>query len=47
MLVAGEAAGTLEFMDVVHGVDQAIPRLRASESKTAGWEEKVRWAALS
>jgi hypothetical protein len=47
VLVAGEAAGTPEFMDVVHGVDQAIPKLHASEPKTAGWEEKVRCAALS
>ncbi|ELR07048.1 hypothetical protein GMDG_08226 [Pseudogymnoascus destructans 20631-21] len=39
VLVAGEAADTPEFLDVVHDVVRAIPALCASESRTAEWKE--------
>jgi len=39
VLVAGEAADTPEFLDVVHDVVRAIPGLCASESRTTEWKE--------
>lgn len=39
MLVAGEAADTAEFLDVVHGVVRAIPGLCAVKSRTEEWKE--------
>ncbi|KFY13665.1 hypothetical protein V492_03117 [Pseudogymnoascus sp. VKM F-4246] len=37
VLVAGEAANTPEFLDVMHDVIRAIPGLCASKSKTPEW----------
>lgn len=39
MLVAGEAANTVEFLDVVHGVVRAIPGPCESESRAEEWKE--------
>ncbi|KFY37259.1 hypothetical protein V494_04840 [Pseudogymnoascus sp. VKM F-4513 (FW-928)] len=37
VLVAGEAANTREFLDVMHDIVRAIPGLCASKSKTPEW----------
>lgn len=39
VMVAGEAADTSEFLDIVHDVVRAIPGLCASKSKTPEWAE--------
>ncbi|KFY48734.1 hypothetical protein V495_01072 [Pseudogymnoascus sp. VKM F-4514 (FW-929)] len=39
VMVAGEAADTPEFLDIMHDVVRAIPRLCASKSKSPEWVE--------